>query len=125
MMDITRNSLVLFACIGSVAYAGYTLTAPVVVTSAIAYGSLVDARDSADSTQYIGCYMQVFGSTSTALSGSCVARNTSGAVLSCATTDPNELEVIASLDQHDSTYLQLSNGDGQFNNPPPPPTTSP
>jgi hypothetical protein len=49
----------------SAAFAGYNANVPVVVGSTYAYGGLHDARNSADTKQYIGCYVGAYVSSYT------------------------------------------------------------
>ncbi len=82
--------------VASYASAGGRATSPVVIDSVnrTAYGNLGDARNSSDSTQYIGC---MSWSAPGFLSGSCFAVNTAGTYVSCYTTDAKIVSVIQSL----------------------------
>lgn len=93
---------------GTAAWAGYTNPLAVTVTSSSAYGSLTGARDSSDSTQYIGCALNWYGSGF--YYGSCSARNSSGTSISCITTDPEMKEAISGLSSYGYASFTVSNG---------------
>lgn len=83
--------------------AGTTITAiagqrdviPVEITATYAQGALADARGSADSRQYIGCY-------TTGYFGLCHAVDAAGQARGCTTRDPEQLAVMRSISS-DST----------------------
>lgn len=83
------------------ASAGLKRATPVVVTMnstgtvTTAWGTLGDARSSADTSQYIGCKVSISaGGTSKAL---CYAQNAAGAVASCTSTDANVVATALSV----------------------------
>jgi hypothetical protein len=99
MKIMSRSALlVLSFAAAATAYAGARFTYPVVIndTNRTAYGALTDARGSADTRQYIGCW-------SNNASGGCDAVNASGLTRSCSTTDPAMLAVIRSMS--DESYV--------------------
>src|SRR5688572_4585125 len=82
----------------SVAYAGYKLEIPVTIYAGyrIAEGTLGSARNSADSTQYIGCntVMNNLGGGSYA---ACTARNAAGAYATCYSYSAEAFNAIRSM----------------------------
>lgn len=72
--------------------------------SRIAYGAFADARATADTQQWIGCYYN-------ASSGSCAATNAAGTSRTCTTTNAALLEVIRTLTPESYVYFQW-NTDG-------------
>lgn len=84
--------------VAATVYAGARFTYPVVIndTNRTAYGALTDARGSADTRQYIGCW-------SNGAMGGCDAVNASGLTRSCSTIDPAMLAVIRSMS--DESYV--------------------
>ena len=90
--------VLLLATISVTAVAGAKLTQPVVfdLTKGSAKGSLADARNSADTVQYIGC--QIEGDFA-----ACIAVNSAGEEHSCTTTDPVQLSTIRLI--NDGSYL--------------------
>lgn len=82
-MTITRNVLIAVAALMAVpvvASAGYSHKPQVSISGSTTHGSLVGARRSSDSLQYIGCYVRDTYTT-------CVARNASGTTSSCYSYD--------------------------------------
>lgn len=79
-----------------IGHAGRKLTIPVSIntTAGTASGSLGSARNSVDSTQYIGCYATLTTTTSHA---GCVAVNAAGTYRSCYTYDAAFIEAIRTL----------------------------
>jgi hypothetical protein len=99
MKTVLRNALcVMSFAAAATAYAGARFTYPVVINdlNRTAYGALTDARGSADTRQYIGCW-------SNNASGGCDAVNASGLTRSCSTIDPAMLAVIRSMS--DESYV--------------------
>jgi hypothetical protein len=56
-------------------------------------GALGTARNSADAVQYIYCYV----GHSVSYNGFCSAHDTAGNTVSCFTTDPNKVAIIAAM----------------------------
>lgn len=85
-------------------YAGLATVSPVTIYTETtgtpaARGSLRDARNSADSVAYIGCWVLVLPGASgggTAF-GACMARDASGNFLMCSTSDPAMVQVAGSI----------------------------
>jgi hypothetical protein len=74
-----------------------------------ANGTLRDARNSADSSQYIGCSRYAYDTGSNMIV--CYARTASGSYLSCQTSDANMVRVAETLNS--SAYLYfVVNPDG-------------
>jgi hypothetical protein len=79
-------------------YAGLALVNPVAIATdstgtTTARGSLRDARNSADSVAYIGCW--VFATASPI--AQCLARDASGTFASCVTTNPAMMQAAGSI----------------------------
>lgn len=99
MKTVLRNALCMMSfAVAATAYAGARFTYPVVINdfNRTAYGALTDARGSADTRQYIGCW-------SNNATGGCDAVNASGLTRSCSTIDPAMLAVIRSMS--DESYV--------------------
>jgi hypothetical protein len=87
--------------ISGVTYAGLNSINPVEIFTEsstgtlAAHGSMRDARNSPDSSSYIGCWESAFsGSPTMAL---CVALDAQGNFFACQSTEPQQVEVAASL----------------------------
>ena len=101
------------------AYAGYTRVEPVYVYNSdgvgYAYGNLSDTRNSADTTEYITCYVVLYlsqtGSMGSAAYG-CEAVNSSYTSLGCSGTDPTVAQYLASGLKGDSFIYFTNNADG-------------
>ena len=97
---VNRWSQIAAAALGllltPMAYAGYKAESPVFVdqSSNIALGSLGSARNSADSTQYIGCTV---GFSNGAESLSCYARTSTGLMGTCYSSNPTVVALGRSL----------------------------
>jgi hypothetical protein len=74
-----------------------------------ANGTLRDARNSADSLQYIGCSRYAYDTGSNSIV--CYARTATGAYLSCQTSDANMISVAESLGSNAYLYFVV-NADG-------------
>jgi hypothetical protein len=85
-------SLIVFS-LGS-ACAGEKDPAQVMVTTYWSSGSVGSARNSADTTQYIGCQMVIWNGS---VSFECFARNASGAWGSCYSSNPAFFPVVQSI----------------------------
>ena len=75
-----------------------------------ANGDLGYSRSTADSVQYIGCYIN--GSGAGAATGICTARNAAGLTRNCTTTHEKWLTIIASLNGDSNLYFRW-NTDGK------------
>jgi hypothetical protein len=64
----------------------------------LAHGHLGYVHNTADNTQYIGCY-------SNQSVGSCYARDSAGLTRSCTTSDANHIATIRSLSSDSSLYF--------------------
>jgi hypothetical protein len=72
------------------------------LTAGNAYGSLYDARHSADSVQYIGCALYSFaGATRLA----CQAQDVNANSLSCMSDDPEMVKIAQSISE--SSYVSF------------------
>jgi hypothetical protein len=91
----TLATLTVLLAISATALAGYSSSAPVVVTASYGYGALGSARDSADNVQFIGCTVQ--GQATSAASAYCWARDASSKAVSCATNNPGLISLIQSM----------------------------
>jgi|KBSMisStandDraft_5_1062788.scaffolds.fasta_scaffold20427_7 hypothetical protein len=100
------SSLVLGA-MAATAVAGAKLTQEVKfdLTKGSARGSLADARNSADTVQYIGCQLE-------ATYAICTAVNSLGEQHSCHTNDPGQLTAISRLNDESYLFFRWSNVDG-------------
>ena len=85
---------VLALCSSAVGGAKYTIPVDVNLSAGYARGNMGDARNSADTTQYIGCYNSAAaGSTVVA----CEAMTAAGTYKSCATSDANMVAAARSI----------------------------
>src|SRR5688572_32904596 len=87
--------------ISGVTYAGLNSVNPVEIFTEpstgtlAAHGSMRDARNSPDSSSYIGCWQWAFsGNPPLAL---CMALDAQGNFFSCQTTEPQQVQAAASL----------------------------
>ena len=107
--------------VGTAAWAGLKSTFYVTVnsTSRYAFGSVGDARGSADTQQYIGCAVDAFSNTGSTYVF-CDARNASGVIGYCMSTSPAMLAAVATQSSSsyyyfgwdadgNCTYLSISN----------------
>ena len=87
----------LTALVGASAWAGQRLTSNVSIDTGDreAAGSVGSARNSSDSTQYIGC--RVSSGLSAFESASCFARNTAGTTVTCFTTNPTAVHILGQV----------------------------
>lgn len=96
--SITTGILALSACLGASAWAGFKANGQVTIykPARIVDGVPGSARNSADSTQFIGCkvYVPFLGARPEAL---CLARDTAGNYATCFTDDPAQISVISSI----------------------------
>jgi hypothetical protein len=74
-----------------------------------ANGTLRDARNSADNTQYIGCSRYAYDTGSNSIV--CYARTAAGAYLSCQTSDAGMVRVAETLNSASYLYFVV-NSDG-------------
>jgi hypothetical protein len=86
--------------IPSFAGAGWKSDQPVVVRSSYFYGSVGSARNSSNTTEYIGCTINSWGS------GSCSARNAGGTYKRCTTKNSSRVAFIRDLP--DSPYIYVA-----------------
>ncbi|MCP4136738.1 MAG: hypothetical protein GY754_37560 [bacterium] len=91
-------------------FAGYALTNQVYVnntaSSPYAHGALQAARNSSDTTQYIGCYNYTLTGTPGA---ACIARDSSGNTIIGSTTNADLIETIRSASGTSAyVYFRLS-----------------
>jgi hypothetical protein len=87
---IGLGAFILLSAGGSAVMAGLKATQVVSIGGNTAVGSMGDARNSADGTQYIGC-IAGYGYIS------CIAKNSAGLVKSCFTQDPVMVGVAGNL----------------------------
>ena len=66
-------------------------------------GALGSALHSADNTQFIGCY-------TTGTSVYCQARNASGTLVNCATSNPNHIEALKAMGDDSRIYVRYDAG---------------
>ncbi|MEQ1512809.1 MAG: hypothetical protein ABL934_09040 [Lysobacteraceae bacterium] len=94
----TLCTAALFASSGLV-MAGLRFTSEVYVSDAFrgAGGSMTDARGSADSRQFIGCYHYYDSLGATPYLGFCQATNSTGLTRSCSTTNSAIVQSIRSI----------------------------
>lgn len=99
------------AATSSTAAAGYVMTQPVVAASgSYAYGSMLDARQSADANQYIGCDV---GTPSTGSAYvSCYAYSAAGVFSYCYSYDPAMVDAGRSI--NDESYIYFTTGAGSI-----------
>ncbi|PWK54347.1 hypothetical protein [Pleionea mediterranea] len=89
--------------VASISYAGYTNHYVVNISSNIAYGSMVGARNSADNSQFISC---AFVGLPSSQYGVCSARDTAGTYFSCTTTEPYHVDQIRGLSNESYLYIR-------------------
>ncbi len=79
------------------AWAGTKVSALVYVepTSRYAYGSLGSARNSADTVQYIGCYISAYSNGAEYVG--CFARNAANTYVSCSSSVPQIINAVRAL----------------------------
>jgi hypothetical protein len=96
------------------ASAGASFSAPVVIGTNIAHGSLRSARVSGNTREYIGC--GVYGATNLAATTyvMCSAMNAAGASWSCSTYAPSAQLVQAALAVSAGSYV-IAQSDSAFN----------
>lgn len=89
------------------AHAGAKFTNYVSIGTSDFRGSLEAARNSADTTQYIGCYISAYSSSQ---SVHCQARNSAGTSKSCVNSSPTTamLNAVATLSDAAYVYVQVS-----------------
>jgi hypothetical protein len=100
--------------LATAAIAGTVSSVPVSVTvnadlSGSAYGNLASARQSADSQQFIGCSIQRAANPTTGIvtaGGYCQARNASGTMGFCSTTDATLLDAVQGI--ADYSYVSFA-----------------
>ena len=113
-LTLLRLSIALSALLLPVAAnAGEKVTDYVYVStsssSEYAQGTLGDARNSSDGTEYIGCDTSTgYGYTELR----CIAVNSAGNAFYCTTTDPNMIKLATTITS--MSFLELS-GDGNSN----------
>jgi hypothetical protein len=92
------------------AFAGSKISQPVSINDADkqANGDLGFARNTADTVQYIGCYVNDTGNGG---AGICQARDAAGVTRSCSTTNDFMVDTIKSLKGDSSLYFRW-NEDG-------------
>jgi len=78
-------------------------------SSSYALGELSDTRATADTQQYIGCYVNAYQGSSTM---QCYARDTNGVSATCYSSDPELVRAAASVD-HGSFMWFFWNSNGQ------------
>jgi hypothetical protein len=106
-------ALLISLSLSSVVTAGQVITFPVAVTpgtTGSASGSLTATRYSADTTSYIGCYVQPAGP----LTAVCYARDVAGDNVQCTTSNADHIKIILSLNSI-SVLTFSRNTDGTCN----------
>ncbi|TQV88046.1 hypothetical protein [Aliikangiella coralliicola] len=101
-------SALLFA--SSSAWSGAYFNNEVDVTDTYLRGSLSSATNSSDSTQYVGCYINSYGTGATVV---CLGRTASGTIKSCIDSSPNEATLNAVAGLSNSSYLYATFSDGK------------
>lgn len=79
-------------------WAGAKYNYNVVVGTSYAYGAMSTARYSADTTQYIGCWMNT-------TNAGCVARNTAGTYKSCYTNNAAVRDTLKFMNDYSYVYF--------------------
>jgi len=80
-------------------------------TNLVASGAVGSARNSADSKQYIRCYIHHITGWAGPMAY-CEAVDSNGIVLGCRTTDPNKISVLYAMTDYSYIYFQAdANGD--------------
>jgi len=95
------------AAMAATAVAGQKYTHPVTfdANKPFVFGSVGDARNSADAFQYIGCVLN--GAT-----GFCYATDSAGVGHSCSTTDPDMLSNIRAINGYSSIAFKWNPTNG-------------
>ncbi|SDY89623.1 hypothetical protein SAMN04487939_10829 [Lysobacter sp. yr284] len=83
--------------IAAPATAGRAINYPVTIAPDVAYGSMLSARRSADTVQYIGCSLNSPDATHTVRYAQCDAVNAQGRRLICDTTDAGMIATVQSI----------------------------
>jgi hypothetical protein len=97
--------------LGGTALGGQQQYHPVVVsqTFRVAYGSMGDARNSADATQYIGCHLY---SNSSGTTLACEAVDAAGTTGTCTTNDANMIATARSIGSASRIHFEWSSISG-------------
>ena len=82
-------------------------------TTKTAYGDLSAARNSSDTTQYIGCNSYSFSYTGAAVYTVCVAVDAAGVSASCVTSDPEMHNIATGLNGDDWLRFVWDSSTGQ------------
>lgn len=103
----------LIGAMGGVAFAGFKTSYPVVISTTYfwAYGNMGAARNSADTSQRIGCYVWSnpgAGNTT----GYCNAYDSGGHFMSCYTTDTNQIATMESASGDSYIYFTANSAGG-------------
>lgn len=99
--------------LAAAANAGSASNSPVVVYGGGTgvTGSLISARNSSDSTQYIECTSEA-SSVSNQAVAQCMARDAAGTSFSCSSTDPKIIAVVQSISESSLVTVE-SDGNGK------------
>jgi len=92
-----QNKLVIVAILalsGASALAGYKTNPPIQMSPTAAFGPMGTARNSSDSTQYMGCELYATTSFSQAI---CSARDPSGTSYVCSTQNDDMKKAVAAM----------------------------
>lgn len=112
---MTLKSLISYPLLGLVAgltgllsstsHAGIDVAAPVYINTAtgVVTGAMGYARHTSDNVQFIGCF-------SSGYSASCQARDASGLLITCYTSDPSHMEAIKSIGDDSRIYFRYEGG---------------
>lgn len=100
LMAISLTGIAGLAWAGAVNYFEVTVDP----TARRAYGSLSDARRSADTVQYIGC--SVSANAGEAASATCEAKTSASVRLTCSSSEPGMVQAAAALTDHGYVYFQ-------------------
>lgn len=90
-----------------ISFAGYQNNTTVTFGTDVFYGSLHATRNSANSTEYMGCYIN--GATDAI---TCIARNAAGQYRSCTIANPDKGDHFAASSVSSSTYLYVTHSGG-------------
>jgi len=91
------STMIAGVLVATTAWAGYRASSPVGVstTSRFATGALGSARNSADSTQYIGC--SLYSTSTSEVRAYCYAVDSAGTAGNCVTSDPHLVQIAAAV----------------------------
>jgi len=104
------TALSVLLAVAAPATAGRAINYPVTISGSTAYGSMLSARRSADTVQYLGCGIYSPDAIHNVRYAQCDAVNAQGRRLVCDTTDPAMIATVQSIGAY---YYVSFRSDGQ------------